>query len=100
MTKFVLNKLKGSGITPQGSKPTDPSDIEALQRQITELQAKLTAAQQANVSGSGAAAQGGGNALGEPNGKVGGDNQHRYDNTGTKSIATRSGARIRADFSP
>lgn len=42
----------------------EPNNIEALQRQIAELQAKLDAAQRANVSGSGAAALGG-DALGE-----------------------------------
>jgi hypothetical protein len=34
-----------------GSEPTDPNDIEALQRQIAELQAKLSAAQQAETGG-------------------------------------------------
>ena len=47
------------------SNPTDPDDIEALQRQIAELQARLVTAQQATVRGSGAAAQDGGDALGE-----------------------------------
>jgi formylglycine-generating enzyme required for sulfatase activity len=32
-----------------GSQPNDPNDVEALQRQIAELQAKLAAAQQATV---------------------------------------------------
>jgi NACHT domain len=53
-----------------GSESTDPNDIETLQRQIAELQAKLSAAQQANVSGSGAIAHGGGDALGERSIKV------------------------------
>jgi len=52
----------------------EPNDIEALQRQIEELQAKLASAQQAEVSGSGAVAQAGGVALGERSIKVGGDN--------------------------
>jgi formylglycine-generating enzyme required for sulfatase activity len=33
-----------------GSQPNDPNDVEALQRQIAELQAKLAAAQQATVT--------------------------------------------------
>lgn len=53
-----------------GSEPIDPNDVEALKRRITELEA----AQQANVNGSGAAAQGGGDALGERSAKVDGDN--------------------------
>ncbi len=47
------------------STPTDPADNAALQRRIAELEAQLAAARQATVSGSGAAAQGGGDALGE-----------------------------------
>jgi formylglycine-generating enzyme required for sulfatase activity len=74
-----------------GSQPSDPSDIEALQRQIAELQARLSAAQEARVSGSGAAAQGGGDALGERGVKV-------QDNAGTivtgkqTNVATQGGA--------
>jgi hypothetical protein len=44
------------------SKPIDPNDIEALQRQIAELQAQLSAAQQADTTiatQGGAAVQGG-----------------------------------------
>src|SRR3954447_12296798 len=47
------------------SNSTDPDDVNALQEQIAELQARLATAQQANVNGSGAAAQDGGVALGE-----------------------------------
>ncbi len=53
-----------------GSEPIDLSDIAALRRRITELEA----AEEANVSGSGAAAQGGGDALGKRGVKVGQDN--------------------------
>jgi formylglycine-generating enzyme required for sulfatase activity len=44
---------------------SDPRDIEALRRQIADLQARLGAAQRASLKGSGATAQGGGDALGE-----------------------------------
>ncbi len=50
-------------------QPSGPIDPAALQRQIAELQAQLAAMQQAarfgTVSGAGAVAQGGGDALGE-----------------------------------
>jgi hypothetical protein len=78
-----------------GSDSSNPVDIEALQRQIAELQAKLEAAQQASVSGSGAIAQGGGDALGERAVKV----QTNYGilNTGTQ-IDTGDGYFIAVDF--
>jgi hypothetical protein len=63
-------------------KLPDPNDAEALQRQIAELQARLAAAQQADVTGSGAAAQGGGDALGERSAKTG-------DNYGTIVTGTQ-----------
>ncbi|MGH8490412.1 MAG: hypothetical protein ACREXS_16490 [Gammaproteobacteria bacterium] len=75
------------------STPINSNDIEALQRQITELQTKLMAAQQANVSGSGAAAQGGGDALGERSVKADGENSGPI-NTGTQTIATQGGAAV------
>jgi hypothetical protein len=43
------------------SESFDPNDIEALRRRIAELEA----AQQANLNGSGAIAQGGGDAVGK-----------------------------------
>lgn len=61
-----------------GSEPIDLNDIEALKRRIAELEA----AQQAKVSGSGAAALSGGDALGERSVKVDGDNSGSV-NTGT-----------------
>lgn len=42
----------------------DPNDIDEITRQIAELQAKLAAAQQAQLQGSGAINQGSGKALG------------------------------------
>ncbi|MCP5195607.1 MAG: SUMF1/EgtB/PvdO family nonheme iron enzyme [Gammaproteobacteria bacterium] len=52
-----------------------PEDnIEALQRQIAELQARLSTAQQASVSVPGAVAQDGGDALGQSAVNVKGDN--------------------------
>ena len=72
------------------SKPPNPIDVEALQRQVAELQAQLAAAQQANVSGSGAAAQGDGTALGERSVKVDGHNFAPIS-TGTQ-IRTDGGA--------
>ncbi len=77
-------------------KPIDPNDIEGLKRRIAELEAS----QQATVSSSGAAAQGGGDALSVRNGRYVVTTNIGTINTGTKSIATRSGAHIRADFSP
>ena len=74
------------------STPTDPADNAALQRRIAELEAQLAAARQATVSGSGAAAQGGGDALGERSVQVEGDNAAPI-NTGT-TIATEGGAVI------
>ena len=69
----------------------DPNDIEGLQRQIADLQARL-AAQQASVSGTGAAAQIGGTALGQSAVNVEGDNAGPI-NTGTQTnIATQGGA--------
>lgn len=69
---------------------TDSNDIETLQRQLAEVQAKLDAAQldvakQANVSGSGAVAQGGSDALGEGSVKVNDSNSGSI-NTGTQII--------------
>jgi predicted NACHT family NTPase len=51
------------------SETFDPNDIEALRRRIAELEA----ARQASLNGSGAIAQGGGEALGERAVKVEGD---------------------------
>ncbi|MGH8077552.1 MAG: hypothetical protein ACREPE_09545 [Lysobacter sp.] len=53
----------------------------------------MEAAQQANVSGSGAAALGGGDALGEGSVKVDGDNSGSV-NTGTQTISTQGGAAV------
>ena len=65
-----------------------------LQRRIAEWGAKFTAAQQASVSGSGAAAQGGGDALGQSAVNVEGDNAGPI-NTGTQTnIATQGGAAV------
>ncbi len=75
-----------------GSKPGEPADIEALQRQIAELQAQLAAAQQAAVKGAGAAAQGGGDALGERRVKLDGENSATIV-TGT-TIATQGGGAV------
>jgi formylglycine-generating enzyme required for sulfatase activity len=69
-----------------------PTDVEVLQRRIAELQAQLAAAQHAKVDGSGAAAQGGGVALGERSVQVAGDNTAPI-NTGTV-IETQGGAFI------
>ena len=74
------------------STPTDQTDIQAMQRQIAELQARLAAAQHANVDGSGAAAQGGGVALGEASVQIAGDNTGPINTGGT--IATQGGAVI------
>ena len=63
-------------------EPEDPNSVEALQRQIAELQAQLAATQQATVGGSGAAAQSGGVALGERSVKV-------EDNAGTIVTGTQ-----------
>ena len=71
------------------SEPIDPNDFEALKRRIAELEA----AQQANVSGSGAAAQGGGDALGERGVKVDGENAGPI-NTGRQTITTQGGAAV------
>lgn len=71
-----------------------PDDIEALQRQIAELQARLGAARQASASGPGAVAQGGGDALGRRAVKVEGDNAGPI-NTGTQTnIVTQGGAAV------
>ena len=75
------------------SKPFDLNDVEALRRRIAELEA----AQQASVSGSGAVAQSGGEALGERSVKVAGPNSGMI-NTGTQSIATQGGHVIGRDF--
>ncbi|MFZ0255514.1 MAG: NACHT domain-containing protein, partial [Gammaproteobacteria bacterium] len=73
-----------------GPQSSDRKDIERLQRQIAELQAKLSTAQQANLSGSGALAQGGGEALGERSVKVG-DNADTII-TGTQIVTNYYGA--------
>jgi formylglycine-generating enzyme required for sulfatase activity len=74
-------------------QPSGPNDLAALQRQIAELQAQLAAMQQAaltgTVSGTGAVAQGGGDALGERAVQTG-DNSGDI-NTGTR-IETAGGA--------
>ena len=67
---------------PMVPESEDPKKVEALQRQIAELHAQLAATQQANVGGSGAAAQGGGVALGERSVKV-------EDNAGTIVTGTQ-----------
>jgi len=64
------------------TEPTEPIEVAALQRQIAQLQAKLAAAKQANLSGSGALAQDGSVALGERAVKV-------EDNTGTIVTGTQ-----------
>ena len=57
------------------SESIDPNESEAaLQRQIAALTRKLKAAQRAKLSGSGALAQDGGEALGERSVKVVGSN--------------------------
>ncbi len=67
------------------TEPTEPIEVEALQRQIAQLQAKLAAAQQANLTGSGAVAQDGGVAVGERAVKV----EHNAGTiiTGTQIVA-------------
>ncbi|TVR65826.1 MAG: NACHT domain-containing protein, partial [Candidatus Competibacteraceae bacterium] len=75
-----------------------PDDIEALQRQIAELQARLGAAQQAGVSGSGAITQDGGTALGERSVKVDGDSAGPI-NTGLQ-IVTHYHAAISGRLTP
>lgn len=72
------------------AEPINPNDIEALRRRIAELEV----AQQANVSGSGAVTQRGGDALGERSAKVGGSNWGTI-NTGTQTIATQGGAVVK-----
>ena len=72
------------------TEPTEPIEVAALQRQIAHLQAKLAAAQQANLSGSGAVAQGGGDALGERSVNAG-DNAGTIV-TGTQIVANYHGA--------
>ncbi|WP_295449115.1 hypothetical protein [uncultured Thiodictyon sp.] len=46
------------------TEPTEPFDVEAMQREMARLRAELAALQQANLTGPGALAQGGGTALG------------------------------------
>ena len=60
-----------------GSEPTGPTDVEALQRQLAELQAKLAAAQEAQ-------------AVGEPGVSTGA--KSGTVNTGMQTIATQGGA--------
>ena len=57
-----------------GFEPIDPNDIEALQRQLAELQAKLAAAQQAQAAGERGASTGA--------------------NSGTQTIETQGGAAV------
>ena len=74
------------------SKPFDLNDVEALRRRIAELEA----AQQASVSGSGAVAQSGGEAMGERAAKAGRDNWGTMI-TGTqivKNYYTSSGTQL------
>ncbi|MFN0299748.1 MAG: NACHT domain-containing protein [Burkholderiales bacterium] len=71
------------------SEPIDPNDIDALRRRIAELEAL----QQASVTGSGAVAQGHGDALGERSVKVDGNHTGPI-NTGTQTIETEGGAVI------
>ncbi len=47
------------------TQATDPDDIEAMEREMAELQARIAAAKQAQLQGSGAINQGSGTALGE-----------------------------------
>ena len=72
------------------SEPTDPNDIDALQRQIAELQAKLSAVQQSSATDTGAARQQDSNESDQPAVSINGDNADVI-NTGT-SIATQGGA--------
>ncbi len=66
--------------------PKDTNELEELKRQNRELKAKLSAVRQADVGGSGAAAQGGGDALGERSAKIAGANSGAI-NTGTQIIS-------------
>lgn len=76
------------------NQTTDPHDIEIMKRQLAELQAKPAIAQQSMVTGSGAAAQGGGDALGAHSVKAGGANSGTI-NAGTQSnINTGGGAYV------
>ncbi|WP_295432349.1 SUMF1/EgtB/PvdO family nonheme iron enzyme [uncultured Thiodictyon sp.] len=72
------------------TEPTEPIEVAALQRQIEQLQAKLAAAQQANLTGSGAVAQVGGVALGERAVKV--EDNAGTIVTGTQIVANYYGA--------
>ena len=79
------------------SESIDPNESEAaLQRQIAALKRELKAAQRAKLSGSGAVAQSGGEALGERAAKAGRDNWGTI-NTGTqivKNYYTASGTQL------
>ena len=66
--------------------PKDTNELEELKRQNRELKAKLSAVYQADVGGSGAAAQGGGDALGERSAKIAGANSGTII-TGTQIIS-------------
>ena len=66
------------------SEAIDPNDIEALKRRIAELEA----AQRADLKGSGAIAQGGGDALGERGAKV--DQNSGTIVTGTQIVTNYS----------
>ncbi|MFA7242247.1 MAG: hypothetical protein WC091_19220 [Sulfuricellaceae bacterium] len=65
--------------------PADPSHIEALEQKMREMQAELDAARQAAATGSGAVAQGGGDALGRHSVKVENANSGTI-NTGTQIV--------------
>jgi hypothetical protein len=76
----------------------DLDEIAALKRQIAQLQAQLD--MQASVTGAGAIAQGGGDALGQSAVKVDGANSGNI-NTGTQihgSVQTQGGDFIGRDF--